>query len=524
MTQGNPVSRESCPGLGETQCDREVRFLRKPATTIRRARSVITPHSERTLLLGTVLIVSAASLALSYLFERLFSVDVLSSLLMSPPEDCWVHWGEAVGRHCFSDYAVIVQAGMWPNPWDHPVSMPAGYSPMWTTYPAAAMTPQLLFGVPAVRLGVPVLGLLSYLFAMTVAVLTPAIWAARGTSGLERIVVFVTLSAVAVPVWAVIDRGNSTGFVVPIALAFLVALRRQRWGLAAIMVLLAAFVKPQFAVLVVALLAARQWRLGGLAFGGVVITNLAAYLLWPRDFPQTITQSIHNFFSAASPLEHLSGQGNVSFGKALLIIPDTAEFFATGGKIPDGFLTGPRVLAGYVVLVIVVGLLLALGRRTPPVLVGVVLLATAALFPAKTSFYYLVFALPVAAVIVRDPSGPPGTGIFDGLAAHGGRRRAVGFWVTLAAALSIAHLPLSQPGAAPIPGHNGATRLIVLTTIGWAPILWLIACAVIIGSYARRRATESDPEAAGGSPPNTIVRASAHTAEPPRGSSTAALD
>ncbi len=44
------------------------------------------------------------------------------------------------------------------------------------------------------------------------------------------------------------------------------------------------------------LFAARQWRYGGIAVGGVVLSNLAAYALWPRDFPETIMQSIHNTF------------------------------------------------------------------------------------------------------------------------------------------------------------------------------------------------------------------------------------
>src|SRR5580693_5170918 len=104
----------------------------------------------------------------------------------------------------------------------------------------------------------------------------------------------------AVPAWMVIDRGNSLGVVVPIALVFLVALCRRRWGLVAIMVVLAALVKPQFAVLAVALFAARQWRLGGIAVAGVAISNIAAFALWPRDFPQTITQSIRGVLGYAN--------------------------------------------------------------------------------------------------------------------------------------------------------------------------------------------------------------------------------
>ncbi len=34
-------------------------------------------------------------------------------------------------------------------------------------------------------------------------------------------------------------------------------------------------------------------------------------------------------------------------------------------------------------------------------------------FPALVFHYYLVFVLPVAALVVRDPDGPPGAGIFD---------------------------------------------------------------------------------------------------------------
>ena len=224
------------------------------------------------------------------------SVDVLSSLLWIP-EDCFLDWGMNIGRHCFSDYGMIVGAGMRPNPWEPYGAVPPGLPAVSDRSTRRLGCCRICCsGFPRAWLGVPRLGLVGYLLALTIAVLSPAVWAARGARGLERVVVFVALGAAAIPAWAVIDRGNSVGFVVPIALVFLVALCRRRWGLVAIMVVLAALVKPQFAVLAVALLAARQWRWGGLALAGVAISNLAAYLLWPRDFPETITQSIHNLF------------------------------------------------------------------------------------------------------------------------------------------------------------------------------------------------------------------------------------
>jgi hypothetical protein len=301
----------------------------------------------------------------------------------------------------------------------------------------------------------------------------------------------------------VLDRANSVALLAPIGLVFLVTLRRQRWGLAALMVVLATLIKPQFAVLAVALFAVRQWRMGGAAVAGAAVSSVAAYLLWPRNFPTTITQSIHTALTYANPQQAV-GFRNVSFGRALLLIPDGIKAAQTGGKIPDGYLAGPRSLAGYAVLVIIVISVLALGSRIPPVLTGILLLTGATLFPVAVVHYYLVFVLPVAALIIRDPEGPPGAGIFDQLATHEGRRRAVGICLSLAVALSIAQValpgrPLAEPVYGQVLGQPGVigvvgTRPLVVSTVFLVPIVWLIACAVIIVSYARRPASRDSTD------------------------------
>ena len=240
--------------------------------------------------------------------------------------------------------------------------------------------------------------------------------------------------------------------------------------------------------------------------------------------PQSHNRSTSTLSYGSLPMAF--GFRNVSFGRALLLIPDGVKVYQTGGKIPDGFLAGPRSLAGYAVLVIIVISVLALGRRIPPVMTGIMLLASASLFPAVVFHYYLVFVLPVAALIVRNPDGPLGAGIFDQLATHGGRRRAVGICVSLAVALSIAQVavpgrPVAEPVLGQILGQPGVigvvgTRPLVVSTVFLVPILWLIACAVIIVSYARRPAScdRTDRGQAQENPPDSAVSTSSCMSEP----------
>ncbi|SPM27976.1 membrane protein [Mycobacterium terramassiliense] len=464
--------------------------LRRTIALVREQRAAVVCQSERCLLVGLVLVGSTISVVTGCVLVHYYSVDVISSLLYSP-YDCVRDWGVRIGRHCFSDYTIPVSFGMSSNPWaPYPMYLPPDYKPALNNYPAAAMLPHMFFGSLGAWLGAPQIGLFGYLIALTAAVFTPALWAARTARGLEPVVVFVACGVAAIPAWMTIDRGNSVGFVVPIALVFLVALCRQRWGLVALMVVLAALVKPQFVVLAVALFAARQWRWGGIAVVAAAVSNVAAYALWPQDFPHTIVQSMHNVLGYGSFKSSVS-DGNVSFGKGILAIPDFVKGYTAGGAVPEGFLAGPRSVLGFVVLFVVVAAVVALGRRVPPVMVGIALLATASLFPAVSCRYYLVFALPAAALLARDPDGLPGSGIFDRVALVGGRRRAVGICVSVAAGISIVQIALpSPPVRVPISGGGAVESFLnlVITTVFFTPLLWLLACGAIIASYARRPA------------------------------------
>ena len=96
---------------------------------VRNQFSAVVDQSERTLLLSTVLLVSAVSAVVGYVLTQYYSVDVLSSLV-SNPEDCMINWGPHIGRHCFSDYQPPLSLGMRPNPWEpYPLFMSPDFQP-----------------------------------------------------------------------------------------------------------------------------------------------------------------------------------------------------------------------------------------------------------------------------------------------------------------------------------------------------------------------------------------------------------
>lgn len=468
---------------------RIIEAARATVAAIRQQLWAVARQSERTLLLGTILLASAVSGATGFVLSQYYLADVWSSLVF-PPSDCWAESGLRIGVHCFSDYPVTVTVALRPDPWD-PFWFPlagSAYQPLRIEYPAAGLVPHLLLGSLGKWFGAPQLGLVIALTIVTVAVLAPAVWAARGARGLERVVVLVACGVAAVPAWVAIDRGNLVGLVAPTGLFFLVALCRRRWGLVAVGVVLAALVKPQYAILVVVLFAARRWRLGGVAVAGVIVTNVVAYLLWPQHFPGTIAQSFHNAVRYTS-YGQVSDLGNVSFANGLFILGRAVTRALTGHGVPADMINPIESVVGYALLVVVVVCIVALGRRIDPIWAGVVLLTTASLSPPLSFGYYLVFALPIAALVVRDPDGAAGSGIFDRLSAVGDHRRAVGVCVSLAAALSIAQIALpGQRSQMEIPVELGGTHTltIVPTTALLASLAWLIACAVIIASYARK--------------------------------------
>jgi hypothetical protein len=133
--------------------------------------------------------------------------------------------------------------------------------------------------------------------------------------------------------------------------------------------------------------------------------------------------------------------------------------------------------------------ILVLGHRVSSVLSGVLMLAAAALFSEYTATYYLVFGLPVAAIMLRDPADERvhrliWRGTFDPspgqLVVRG--RAVVGTAVALATAVTLTRLLIPIQFAETTVGDPVKVRQLDVTT-GWlAPVAWM-ATSVIAVTY-----------------------------------------
>lgn len=313
-----------------------------------------------------------------------------------------------IGTHCFGDFAIMSLPDLAENPWDVNIGIP------WN-YPAGGMIFSLLFISMGQLFGSPQIGLLLFLVTSVSFLSISAYWASKGSDLLRKLIIILFLGIISIPALNILDRGNSLVLAVPAIFLLLIGVSRDKslFQIAALIVL--ALVKPQFVILLVIPLFLGKWKIFGWSAFGVVLSNLSAYLIWPQNFPQTIKQSINNVlqYSNSSELDAVF-PANVSFVRGLFLI----EQFLN--KI-FGINAQNSIVMDYknqIVLLIAATILIWLffiRNQIPKQLLVIIVLALASLSVPVTWSYYLVFTIPVAAIMVRDPSIDPSSQKINGL-------------------------------------------------------------------------------------------------------------
>lgn len=172
------------------------------------------------------------------------------------------------GIHAFGDYLLPSIWATIPDPW---TNQEVTYLP-----PVIALFKGLNW-LPASG------GLVVMESVIVLAATLPMVVATRRLPWSTRILAMTVLGVLAGPTLAALDRGNVQGVMPLLLFGFALAVLRERWGWASVLLALAIVVKIYPVVLVLVLLARRQWKWGGIAIGEAALLVVGGLLITTGD-------------------------------------------------------------------------------------------------------------------------------------------------------------------------------------------------------------------------------------------------
>jgi hypothetical protein len=325
-----------------------------------------------------------------------FKLDVYSSRIF-PGQDGWCNSAlEGIGVHCWGDYYYPLYLLSQENPFSGELGNP---------YPAAALSPFMIFHGLTQFSGLPGLGLFTYLTLMGITIAYSVWFATKGQPFENRLLLFSTLVFLSPAVLAVFDRGNSIGFLVPLLIWLFDSLRRGKhkhsvWALA-----LMSVIKPHFGLVALALILGGKPRLGiqGMLLG-VFLNTFAFLALWPSSFPGNIWSWFTEFLgfqdygSVAAPWPQ-----NISFSQSIYSLFYGIDLILGGAlqttlTVIESFqsMWGPLILAFVLSLIALRWKNMSTGQ--------ILVLATSAISmtSAISFYYYIVLAIPFTLILTSE--------------------------------------------------------------------------------------------------------------------------
>ena len=328
--------------------------------------------------------------------------DVYSSRIFLGADGFCDPGSQGLGVHCWSDYYTVVHAAEAANPFsgEHP-----------SLYPAAALMPFMLFKWISETSGILWLGLALYLFSMA-ALISYSVWAAtRGQSFERRVLIFSALVLLSPAVLVVLDRGNSTGFLIPILIWLFSSVKNQKANHTIVSLALLSAIKPHYGLVALAFILAGQTKIGSKALGlGLTINLLPFFVFWPREFP-------NNLITWASTLlgyqEYGSITGlwpqNISFSQSIYLVSYSLDV-ASGGLLRPvvSFIESRQGLWGPLVLLFILGLIFTFRKKLTLLQASILVISAVTMTSAISYYYYIVVAIPFLLILDKDSNSDAG--------------------------------------------------------------------------------------------------------------------
>jgi hypothetical protein len=406
-------------------------------------------------IVSTLAALLGVALLLAWIYTSYLGIDVTASVSFVGTDGWCDDAMSGLGVHCFGDYSSIDYASLGAQP-----------SEPEAVYPVSSRLLRLPFYLIA-SVGGFQAGLLAFVVISAMCLLSPALWSLRGAPWFAKGIVLTAVGLGTVPFLFAWDRGNLLALTIPFLLLVILGLMRQRPWLVTGAIIVCATVRPQFALLALALVAVRQWKPALVSFGGSIGAVVASFFLFGSAWLSEIGEWIKaaGSWSQAVPLSR-DWPGNVSVPRALYSVVHTGPWADSAfvASIPDSVYTVASLLVlGVAVLIIVAG-----GRRLPSLAVVASLLAVVSLALPLSYGYYFVFALPLAAVVFREGlAGWPAARPLD-------KTLIVSFFLALVLSLTPLLIPMSG-SFAPVPGTVVVASLVpILATLAWVAYIGVL--------------------------------------------------
>lgn len=407
-------------------------------------------------IVGILAALLAPAVLVAWILGSYYRLDIAASMSMIGEEGRCDLDVTGIGVHCFSDYTSIY--------FDSPTAPLVHYEQL---YPVATRLIRLPFWGVGELFGMHA-SLLAFLLVSVICLLIPVLWAVRRSPLWAKAVVVSVLGLVTAPFLFAWDRGNIVSLAVPFLFLALLGLVRNRPWWVVVGVIVAATVKPQFALLGFALFARGDWRRGTVAIAGSVVAVVGSYALLGAGGWDALVAWVQAALGWSDARELFwSWPGNGSLPRALYLVTHLGPWADSSvlAAIPDSVYQYAG--QGYFVS-LVIGLLLV-GRRLPPLAVGAGLVVIAAFVLSLSLAYYFVVVLPVAAIVFRHGLG--------GFPLTGARAKAI--IVSFGAALVLSLTPLIVPILPflnPVPG----TMVIGTVVPSFAILAWTLFLTLLV--------------------------------------------
>lgn len=290
-------------------------------------------------------------------------------------------YDSGLGVHSFGDFQELRYAlptSEYPDVW---TNSNFAYTPTALVPNVVAKRIQEIFGIQV--------SLVTYLIALGLSTAAPAFLVARKRSSKQnRILGVLLLSIFAQPFLMTLDRGNSVGFILPFMTMFAIGFLYDKTYFLILGILGAFAFRPQFALLGIALVIAKEFKKSVTALFLGAILFFGSFLFMPGKYSASFESWLENLKGFTRKYDH-------------------------GGPFPvnlsmktsfNGFLDNSNytVIAGLlIVLVITIFFFSTSENSRGRALIAVLTLPC--LIPALSFGYYSVFVLVIAAMILTEP-------------------------------------------------------------------------------------------------------------------------